>query len=335
MSLSRVASCSALCVALISLAPRVSAQTPPPAADPALVTESPEMVRARMLFDEGRRRADEQRWEEALALFRSSLELVERPSTVWNVAGCLVRLQRRVEAIPQLERFLSIADAGVDAADIAEARTLLEEARRMVARLEIHIEPPEAEVDVDGVVTAAGAVRRVELDPGVHVVRATYAGRVAALREIRLEDGAHLREAIELPLRNPPPRLSIEGTAEGATLGAGGLRATVHIDGEPRGELPIELELSAGEHLVEVHAEGMRPWSRQVRAREGRVVELSATLSPIEQNFLESEVFWAVVGGVLGAGALVGAAFGIAEAAQPSPGGGSTGLVILVLTGTF
>jgi hypothetical protein len=65
--------------------------------------------RARELFDEGVRLANEGRFESARAVFRSAYDLQPHPSVLYNIAQCEVRLGDAPSAIATLERFLATA----------------------------------------------------------------------------------------------------------------------------------------------------------------------------------------------------------------------------------
>src|SRR5690349_20986756 len=79
----------ALCASLVPVS--ASAQ---PSADPA---------EARRLFDAGRAHADAERWPDAVTAFEASRALLERPSTLFNLASALVRVGRSIDALETLD----------------------------------------------------------------------------------------------------------------------------------------------------------------------------------------------------------------------------------------
>ncbi len=126
-------------------------------------------ARARELFVEGVELTRQDRWGEALVYFQRSLALVERPNTIFNVAGILVRLGRGREAVEHYERYLRAAPA--DDPDRAAALAALEAARAGLARLHLSVSPAEADLRVDGLrVEGTGHDRELVLDPGEHVI---------------------------------------------------------------------------------------------------------------------------------------------------------------------
>ncbi len=306
-------------LALLGAASLASAQAAPAVAPPV---EAPEVVRARSLFEEGRAAASAHRWEQALTLFESSLALVERPSTLFNAAGCLVALDRRIEAVRLLERYLATADATLEAEGIAEAREMLAESRGRIARIELRVQPEDAVVEIDGRAVPGGATRALEADPGAHVLRARASEHVSILRDVYLSPGVATVEELTLERRIAPPRVVVRARA--------GTRVT--IDGEDRGEVPVDVEVEPGVRHIVARAEGRRPAERDVEVRAGGVVDLELELESEGEDVAASPILWTIVG-VLVAGA-AGTAIGVAVAdgtrSEAPPSGGSTGVVVVV-----
>nr|MDQ3037326.1 hypothetical protein [Myxococcota bacterium] len=190
------------------------AQEPAPEPAPAPAEASPDeeaapdphTAEARALFETGRALADEHRWQEALERFRRSLELVDRPSTRFNLGASLYALERHAEAISELEHYLASADPALESATITEARTMLDQARAAIGELTIHLLPEDATVRVDGQPLEGGERRTIALDPGPHVLRVDAADHRPLLEEIHVAPGDRLLRAARLePL--PPPAL--------------------------------------------------------------------------------------------------------------------------------
>ena len=130
-----------------------------------------EVDEARELFLRGVELSEQERWGEALELFRRSRAITDRPSTTFNIAVALLRLGRPTEGLTALRDYLRIAGPE-DEARRAEAQELLELALSSVAELTLEVEPPFAEVRVDGALQAGDTRERVlTLDPGAHTVR--------------------------------------------------------------------------------------------------------------------------------------------------------------------
>lgn len=135
---------------------------------PVDAVEAPEVALARSLFEEGAALARAQQWEEAAERFLRSQALVHRPATLFNLGVSFYTLARYVETIDALERYLATADPVADADGISDTGPMLTHARASVAQLVVDVEPPDANVSIDGRELAEGAERRVVLDPGDH-----------------------------------------------------------------------------------------------------------------------------------------------------------------------
>ncbi len=75
------------------------------------VAENPASAEARALFARGSELANERRFSEAAEAFSRSAELLERPSTLFNLGLCHYALGRHGAALEVLERYVAIADA--------------------------------------------------------------------------------------------------------------------------------------------------------------------------------------------------------------------------------
>lgn len=177
-----------------------------PAAGLAQTAEA--QAEARTLFDEGVSFADRERWGEALAYFQRSRALVERPSTVFNIANALVRLGRHREALEAFGDYLRLSDPTRDAARRAEAVRLQRESQAALATLTVTDLLPAAAVRQDGApVPGSGARRELVFDPGAHTVDVTAEGFLPLRWELTALPGARLvRSGAQRPAgRTPHP----------------------------------------------------------------------------------------------------------------------------------
>jgi len=203
-------------IALLSVAaPRASAQD---------AAASPEQ--ARELFVQGVQASQEDRWADAVELFRRSRAILERPSAVFNTAVALSRIGRVVEALEDCERYLELADESdrSEAERYGQARLLLEELQTRVATLTLTVEPADAELEIDGRPReGTGAERSVRLDPGEHAVELRAHGFELHRFEVTLAPGARQTRAVELqrPGTAPPPASPFDED-DGATPTDGG-----------------------------------------------------------------------------------------------------------------
>ncbi len=186
----------------------------------AVAQEAAPTERARHLFEEGLALAESDRWAEALSAFRRSAKLVARPSTSYNIANALYRLERPVEGLEQLDRYDAMPE--VRRSDSARARgaalrTLLQ---RAVAEARLTITPSEAGLFVDGrPLEGTGAKRDIRLNPGSHSIRVAHAGYESARREIEVSRGSRQSYSIELTPKTPDATVAIAVPASSISRG--------------------------------------------------------------------------------------------------------------------
>lgn len=349
-------SCMVTLVAALSLAPAIARaqadegpapgsdpSTPPPAAGPEAEPpeeETPEpgspeprdaapdpetRDKARELFEQGVSYASQERWGEALEYFRRSRALVQRPSTLFNIGVALLRLGRPTEALRALDDYLRTADPQGDAERRAEARRMLEVALQSTARLTVGVEPPAAEVRVDGErVPGEGATREVQLDPGDHRIEASADGYEPVEREVSVLPGERRTTRLQLevaPGRVEPGRIAITSNVSDAAI---------RLDGQLVGRGTWSGTAEPGRHRVEVRAAGHRPFERAVELETGREVELHAALRATDDTRLVTEpVFWIVTAAAVAAVGLgVGLGVALGGGGTKAPYGGNTGVVL-------
>lgn len=193
MRLAMTRSCCALvlvaCLAVLGSAPAAHAQS------------GAEMDQARELFRTGLDSARQGRWEEARDAFERSLAIVERPSTLLNLAGAQAQTGRLVAAAESYRRFLQRDDVERYR---AEAESALHAVEARIARLTIATVGVDDgdEVRLDEAVLAHDALQApVAVDPGRHVVSVQRDGADLARQEIALGEGEARTVAIEVAPR--------------------------------------------------------------------------------------------------------------------------------------
>ncbi len=111
---------STLC--FISMIIALSLPAPPARADAE--------VEARKTFESGVAASNEARWQDARRAFQRSLELVIKPSTLFNLAVADLKLGLTQEALDALDRFEQLANPKQHATMLERAATLRAEAER-------------------------------------------------------------------------------------------------------------------------------------------------------------------------------------------------------------
>lgn len=189
---------------------------------------------ARALFEQGVEASQDERWAEAVELFRRSRAILERPSGVFNTAVALQRMGRVREALIDVERYLEMTTAAArgERTRYAQAEQLRAQLRAEVSVLTLVVSPPTARVEVDGREREGeGAEREIDLDPGAHAIRVSAEGHGPERLEVRLSAGERDRREITLeenaadvgpdpdPVRDPEPEPDPEPTTGGGGLG--------------------------------------------------------------------------------------------------------------------
>lgn len=317
----------ALCLVFLAIAGSARAQDAPgptapveaaPAAQVVAPTEAPDpaQTRARELFQEGVALSRTERWAEALGRFRASAAIVERPSTLLNIATALQRLGRARECIAAVDRYFLIAPES-DTQPRAQAAALRDAMQQSLGHVSLAVLPEDAEVLVDGEPVDARYVGALSLDPGTHAFLVQRDGHLPARFTLELAPGASASRAITLAARPPEPaRLEVSTQVVGARI---------EVDGDVVGTDEIELELLPGAHVVRVAATGWEPFERTLRIDAGTRQRVDAQLSrPGGCQSVECEpAFW-IVGGVLLAGAAAAAiALPFTLATEAPPYGGT------------
>jgi hypothetical protein len=321
LRLTRFLMITALAAALVcgvAAAPSAQAQDAAPSAE--------QLAEARGLFERGLAAADAERWAEAVELFRRAREIVERPSIVFNLGQALVRLGRSSEARAALDRFVAIADARTDQADIAVAQRLLSELSAAQGTLELSVEPIDAVVELDGEpLEGSGGERLITLDPGRHRIAVTAPGHRADRFEVSVIAGSRERRSALLERLPSRPATLVVHAPTGAE---------VRVDGLLAGRGEIETELVPGDHHVVVSDAGTSLLERDLSIGEGDRIVLDAIVHETGASVVEEPWLWIVVGlAVVGAGVGIGVGVVLSQPpTDPALGyAGSTGVTVSAL----
>lgn len=280
-----------------------------------------DQAEARRLFDAGRAHADAERWPDAVTAFEGSRALLERASTLFNLASALVRVGRALDALETLDALERIADPHRDRALLAGAPDLRARAESSIRHVVLTVEPSGASVEVDGEpIEGAGARRELTLDPGPHAASVAMQGYETQHVEIAIGN-----DAIEVALRARAARVHVEPSLTSAS---------VSIDGTPRGIGVVDVELEPGSHVLEVTAHGHEPLTRQVDVMPGDSLTIAADLVALPVVVASGPDLPLIIGlGVGGAVLIAGIATALGViygTTTEAPSGGSTDTVIAV-----
>lgn len=300
---------------------------------------------ARAHFTAGAELVKNARWSEALAAFERSFALVAHPVTLFNVGACERALGNYARARRTLERARALDREGARGSLSSEARgdieAFLGEIAAILVKVDVHLEPREALIAVDGrplEITTWGKVPtltvglaapgpgrpapaqdfHLELDPGPHVLVLSRPGYQDIVRR---ETFARDSPALSLVLARLEGTLDVRATTEGAA---------VAVNGVDVGIAPVTLRRPAGRYEVTLRKSGFVPFATTAALAPGGRVELSAPLVPESKSLTSRWWFWTGAAGVI---ALAAGATYVAtrpEPERPAANGGGLGWVLRV-----
>jgi hypothetical protein len=313
----------------------------------APASEDEATLRARDAFVAGAELARETRWGDALARFEESARLRAHATTTFNIGVCLRALGHYTRARSVLRRALEQNDAA-GGADLAPS--LIEsigaydaEIERLLASVEVTVEPRAATIAVDGrplavqpstdglPTLAAGilapgkgkrpprATFRLVLDPGTHLVTISHKGFSDAVVPLTVTPGE--RRKLRLGLARLPATLRIAASER---------RAAVALDGVDVGLAPLDLERPPGRYRVTVQKEGYERYETAVTLRPAERSNLMAKLAPESPGIHERWWFWTTLAGVAASAAVTVYVVTRPEPERPPPDGGGLGWTIPV-----
>jgi hypothetical protein len=205
-----------------------------------------ELKAARETFQEAYKDEQEKRFAEALEKFQRVAVVKESASVRYRIGSVLEQLGRLREARDAFRALAaskpSLTGPEQEIADNAAERAhqLDRKIPRLVLRLKADV-PPDTRVSIDGApVPASTAPRRIELDPGEHLVQALSPSAQSSESKVTLGEGGEVEFAVTFaanpasvppsprqppppPLPPPPPVEHRDNTLAYVALGAGGV----------------------------------------------------------------------------------------------------------------
>lgn len=159
-------------------------------------------VRARELYQEGRRLGEQGRWEEARAAFEQALALRDAPLLHFALGTAQAETGRLVAARASLRRFVASATDAASLQQVPAAEAALRALEPRLAHLTVRFDGgTPASVRLDGEelpLAALGSAR--DVDPGSHRVELVPAtGAEAIVRDVVLREGAREEVVIAAP----------------------------------------------------------------------------------------------------------------------------------------
>ena len=263
-------------------------------AHPASADDRDEARRAFTLGQAADKRRD---YAAAIEHYLRANELAPHPFALYNIAVDYERLGRLRDAATYFDHYL---DAAPDANDRDRVNTRILELRARPAKVIIRSFPDGASVKIQGLPQGSTPLTTT-LKGGIHRVVVEKDGAKDA-RDITVEYGEPVEVDVQLrtthhtraPTATANPRGLAPGTsAPGGPPGQGApgasqltklrvfghpIGALVVVDQAPVGQLPLELEIAPGTHVVTVTAAGYSPQTTRILALAGTEVNVQAPL---------------------------------------------------------
>ncbi len=176
---------------------------------PAEVRADDRKARAGALFKQGNASYAAGDYVGALKNYRAARDLSASYKIDLNIAFCLLKLDRKVEAAGELERFMAYA-AEAPTRAVTLARKRLDKVRTQLASVRVRCETSGAALTLDGkAVGRCPLTRRLYMKPGMHRLEATLPGHRAFAKAKQQAAGEHRELTIRLapaPIPAPAPK---------------------------------------------------------------------------------------------------------------------------------
>jgi hypothetical protein len=271
---------------------------PIPAAPPAAPAppSADKLAEARLHFQQGVALYQDHNYDAALAEFQGAYAASNQPVVLYNMGLTFKALFRYADAIDTLDRYLKESSARSEAITPerrAEVEGIIAEMKSLLADVTVLVQPAQATIKVDGRPVTMGIEGIVRLAAGTHSIEASQADYTSDHRDITVVAG--VPQSVSLKL-NPIPRT---GHVKIASTQAG---AHVSVDGRDLGAAPVEVELGAGGHHLNVAAQGFVTSSSELAIAPGQSRDMMISLDlpppPPVTPFYQRWWFW---GGVAAA----------------------------------
>lgn len=282
-------------------------------------------------------------WSDALAAFEASAKLYPSASTTLNMGACERALGRYVRARATLSQALeesAAAGGSLPESSAIEARGFVAEIDRLLAKVTVTIDPPEAAIAVDGrplftskagptPLLAAGVLppgpgapppsKSFELvvDPGAHVITLSRKGFTDAVVNKTFAPGS--TSTLDLKLDLLPATLRIT-SSQAAAL--------VRVNDADVGPAPVDVLRPAGAYKVSVKKDGYLPYAAQITVQPGEEVKLRAQLAEDKPSIAQRWWFWTGIAAVVAGGVAITVVATRPKAEPPPYDGGTTNWVV-------
>jgi hypothetical protein len=255
--------------ARVSAEPSGEAQPSASSTPPAEPSAADATASARRHFHLGVKLYRDANYKGALAEFEAAYRDKPGPGSLQNVALSLKALFRYAEAAGALRLLLSKHGEELSAPEREAMEKTVLEFEGLVGKLELQLEPAEAELSIDGrAIPREERAHAILLNVGEHTLLAEAPGFARHTQVVRVASQQELRVALRLK--------PVSGFL---TVIASDPKAAIAIDDEPlafhRWSGPV---LPDVEHVVQIYRDGFEPFEQSVRVEVGKTVEIKGEL---------------------------------------------------------
>jgi hypothetical protein len=331
---------SLLASGILLCARAAGAEEPP--APKAEGSDDPSVLEARREFLRGAELVKAERWGDALDAFERANGSKAHAVTTFNIGQC----ERATGQYTRAKKDLALAlaqDLRAEKSELtetsrAEARALIAEIDRILARASVVLAPGDSVVSVDGrplepfedeagaTVLVAGTAAPgpgrkpgsasfvVVMNPGAHVFTVSHQGWKDVVVNRTFAPAS--QTSLSLELDRLPATLHVTSTLADAV---------VRVNDADVGNPPVEVSRNAGTYRVRVTRKGYVPYETDVVAHPGERVEIPATLRDEKRALTQQWWFWTAAGALVIGAATTTYFLTRPEPTRPAPEAGGLG----------
>lgn len=298
-----------LCAATVEAAPpspraasSKTAAVPDDHATPETIAEAKRhFQQAVALYNDGN-------YSAALAEFEAAYQTRPAAAVLYNIGLSQKALFRYPEAISSLRRYL---DGSPRLTQEQRTRTeeIIAEMKALLADVKLEVTPEGAAVRIDERDYGKAPLTGLQLAAGSHTIEVSADGYEPARRELMVTAGVPSELRVELA--------AIPRTGK-ARITSSQPQSLVTIDGQSYGFAPVDVELPAGGHQLEVSAAKYETQRSELVLTAGQSRDIDVTLKKTEHLY-QKWYLWAPIG-LVAAGAAVGLGVGLTQTEGPIAG---------------
>jgi hypothetical protein len=278
------------------------------------VEKDPKKAEAAKLKREADQLMGQDRYADALALYKKAHDISADPALLYNQGRALEAMGEYPDAIDMLEKFDKEASPALHA-KVPALRELINDLKSRIATLIVTSNVADARLLVrekaQGTV-ADGEKKTIRMRAGPASVEVSADGYNTFKKDVDLTAGNTVKIDAQLTLKKSDAVLVIRSKPI----------SDISVDGKSIGRVPLEFHIAAGSHNLVAEASGYEAENVPMTLALGDRRELDIELHK-SPSITSRWWFWTAIGGVVAAGAAVGGYILITT--ERTPDGGDFG----------